>query len=118
MFTESLALYLLWTFFKFSPSLQHPVAPKLFPIERSRSFDSRLTDSAVNYRTPTPPRSACEHPFAGQELCYLCHQRAKRNVPVSFAKELKRREEEEGRLLQQYQIMKDVEETLKDQVNS
>ncbi|CAG5118518.1 unnamed protein product, partial [Candidula unifasciata] len=95
--------------------LQHPVAPTFFPMQRSRSFDSRLNDLKIAYRTPTPPRSACGHPIAGQELCYLCHQRAKRNVPVSFAKELKKRDEEEGRLLQQYQIMKDAEETLKDQ---
>ena len=53
---------------------------------------------------------------AGQELCYLCHQRARMNVPVSFEAEKKRREEEEDRLLNQYQTMKDAEETLKDQV--
>lgn len=64
----------------------------------------------------TPPGSACGHPNAGQELCYLCHQRARRNVPVSFMEERRRREEEEDRLLQQYQYMKDAENTLVDQV--
>lgn len=64
----------------------------------------------------SPPPSACGHPNAGQELCYLCHQRARRNVPVSFTEERNRREEEEDRLLQQYQYMKDAENVLQEQV--
>lgn len=67
-------------------------------------------------KAPTPPQSACGHPNAGQELCYLCHQRARRNIPVSFTEERRRREAEEDKLLQQFQYMKDAEETLKDQV--
>ena len=66
----------------------------------------------------TPPGSACGHPNAGQELCYLCHQRARRNVPVSFMEERRRREDEEDRLLQQYQYMKDAENVLQDQVTT
>ena len=30
--------------------------------------------------------SGCSHK-SGQELCYLCHQRQKRNIPISFAEE-------------------------------
>lgn len=67
-------------------------------------------------KPPTPPMSACGHPNAGQELCYLCHQRSRRNIPVSFTEERKRREEEEDRLLQQFQYMKDAEDTLGEQV--
>ena len=65
--------------------------------------------------SPAPPASACGH-NAGQELCYLCHQRERRNVYVSFAEERKKREIEEDRLLQQYQHMKDTEHLLQEQV--
>lgn len=67
-------------------------------------------------RVLTPPGSACGHSNAGQELCYLCHQRARRNVPVSFTEERKKREDDEDRLLQQYQYMKDAENVLEEQV--
>ena len=30
--------------------------------------------------------SKCAH-HCGQELCYLCHQRQRRNIPISFAEE-------------------------------
>lgn len=88
------------------------VSPKLTPLQRSHSCDA--LDKPM--KAPTPPQSACGHPNAGQELCYLCHQRARRNIPVSFTEERRRREAEEDKLLQQFQYMKDAEETLKDQV--
>lgn len=87
------------------------VSPKLTPLQRSHSCDA--LDKPM--KVPTPPQSACGHPNAGQELCYLCHQRARRNIPVSFTEERRRREAEEDKLLQQFQYMKDAEETLKDQ---
>ena len=59
--------------------------------------------------------SACGHKNAGQELCYLCHQRDRRNIPVSFTEERRRREQEDDRLLQQYQHLKDTEAILRDQ---
>ncbi|GFO43539.1 coiled-coil domain-containing protein 81-like [Plakobranchus ocellatus] len=93
--------------------LKPPTPPRLAPLHRSRSLENLQTD--VLPKQPSPPASACGHPSAGQELCYLCHQRARMNVPVSFTEERRRREEEEDRLLQQYQTMKDAEETLKDQ---
>ena len=63
----------------------------------------------VNYR--------CSHSDrAGQELCYLCHQRSQKNVPIYFAEERRQRELEEDRLLQQYQQQKDTEAILKEQV--
>ncbi|GFS09239.1 coiled-coil domain-containing protein 81-like [Elysia marginata] len=93
--------------------LKPPTPPRLAPLHRSRSLENLQTDGVP--KQPSPPASACGHPSAGQELCYLCHQRARMNVPVSFTEERRRREEEEERLLQQYQTMKDAEETLKDQ---
>lgn len=64
----------------------------------------------------SPSRLRCIHSErAGQELCYLCHQRSQKNVPVYFAEERRQRELEEDRLLQQYQRQKDSEATLKEQ---
>ncbi|CAL1544715.1 unnamed protein product [Lymnaea stagnalis] len=99
-------------FFKFR--LKPPTPPRLSPMYRSHSADN-FHDPGMHIKAPTPPGSACGHRAAGQELCYLCHQRARMNVPVSFTEERKKREAEEERLLQQYQTMKDAEETLKDQ---
>lgn len=87
------------------------ISPKLRPLERPQSADQVKLKPQ-----PPPPKSACGHPNAGQELCYLCHQRERRNIPVSFVEERKRREEEEDKLLQQFQHMKDAEETLGEQV--
>ena len=95
--------------------LHKPQPPaQLAPLHRSASFDQMKPGDKVM----TPPGSACGHPNAGQELCYLCHQRARRNVPVSFMEERRRREDEEDRLLQQYQYMKDAENVLQDQVTT
>ncbi|OWF50937.1 coiled-coil domain-containing protein 81-like isoform X2 [Mizuhopecten yessoensis] len=89
-----------------------PPSPKLSPLSRAQSVDQiRMGQRNV----PNPPMSACGHPTAGQELCYLCHQRSRRNIPVSFTDERKRRQEEEDRLLQQFQYMKDAEDTLGEQ---
>lgn len=64
----------------------------------------------------SPSRLRCIHnERAGQELCYLCHQRSQKNIPVYFAEERRQRELEEDRLLQQYQRQKDSEAILKEQ---
>lgn len=101
--------------FRSGRALKPPTPPRLAPLQRSHSAEGLPVE---RQRDPqlTPPGTSCGHPVAGQELCYLCHQRARRNVPVSFAEERKRREEEEARLLQQYQTMKDAEDILKEQV--
>ncbi|WAR07950.1 CCD81-like protein [Mya arenaria] len=94
--------------------LYKPQPPaQLAPLHRSVSFDQMKPGE----RVVSPAGSMCGHSNAGQELCYLCHQRARRNVPVSFTEERRRREEEEDRLLQQYQYMKDAENVLSDQVD-
>eukprot|EP00794_Sanderia_malayensis_P000560 gene560-1217_t len=58
--------------------------------------------------------SSCIHD-AGQELCYLCYQRQRRNIPVYLHEERRKKEQEEDRLLQQYQHLKDYDAILKDQ---
>lgn len=62
-----------------------------------------------------PPQSACGHHNAGQELCYLCHQRSRRNVPVYLHEEMRQKELEEDQLLMQYQSLKDMEKVLRDE---
>ncbi|CAH1225498.1 CCDC81 [Branchiostoma lanceolatum] len=63
-----------------------------------------------------PPRTACsEHTGSGGDMCYLCYQRASRNIPVSFSEERRRKELEQDRLLQQYQHMRDTEAIAKEQ---
>lgn len=71
-----------------------------------------------------PPVSAsrllrCSHSDkAGQELCYLCHQRSQKNIPVYFTEERRQRELEQDRLLQQYQQQKDTEAISKEQAKN
>uniref|UniRef100_A0A8D2IV75 Coiled-coil domain containing 81 n=1 Tax=Varanus komodoensis TaxID=61221 RepID=A0A8D2IV75_VARKO len=43
----------------------------------------------------------------GGEMCYLCMQRAQRNVPLNLSEERRRKEKEEERILAQYQAQKD-----------
>ncbi|XP_012869506.1 PREDICTED: coiled-coil domain-containing protein 81 isoform X2 [Dipodomys ordii] len=58
----------------------------------------------------TSPVSACQdHKKAGQEMCYVCLQRAQRNFPLYFGEEKRRRELEDEQLMQQYQALKDQE---------
>ncbi|KAG7315736.1 hypothetical protein KOW79_020602 [Hemibagrus wyckioides] len=46
-----------------------------------------------------PGLSCLDHTRAGQELCYLCMQRAQRNVPLYLAEERSRKDKEEEKLL-------------------
>jgi len=58
---------------------------------------------------------SCASPVCGaHELCYLCMQRATRNVRVDFSEERRRKEEEQTALLQQYQQMRDAEAVVKE----
>ncbi len=66
-------------------------------------------------RASVSAASSCGHHGAGQELCYLCHQRSKRNVPIYLHEEKRHKEAEEQQLLQQYQHLKDTESKLKDE---
>lgn len=74
-----------------------------------RPSSKSLIGSLVNHAAATASQPSqhhavsCSHQNAGQELCYLCHQRQKRNVPVYLSEEVKRREKEEAQILSQYQ---------------
>ncbi|XP_051756346.1 coiled-coil domain-containing protein 81-like isoform X2 [Ctenopharyngodon idella] len=69
---------------------------------------------AVSIRTPE--RSAAgvnvtcaDHRRAGQELCYVCMQRAQRNLPVYLSEESRRAEREQERVLMLNQHQKDLQ---------
>jgi hypothetical protein len=70
----------------------------------------------INSQIITKPLTPCGHHGAGQELCYLCHQRAKRNVPIYLQEEKRIREAEEAKLLEQYQHNRDLDEQRKREV--
>lgn len=78
---------------------------------------SKLLIGSLPNRGAVSAASSCGHHGAGQELCYLCHQRAKRNVPIYLHEEKRHREAEEQQLLQQYQHLKDTEKQLQDASN-
>lgn len=110
-----------------SPQPQSPRLSQADP-EEADAGDVAEEPAFVAPPTPSPPSvpkqnpaslSVCQsracHNKAGQELCYLCHQRASRNIPVSFEEERHRKELEQDALLQQYQQMKDQEAILMEQ---
>ncbi|CAK6448919.1 unnamed protein product [Pipistrellus nathusii] len=80
---------------------------------------SRCQKSDNEMKPKIPPASACQnHNKAGQELCYVCLQRAQQNSPLYNSKERRRKEIEEERLLQQYQILKDQNTFFKNQIRN
>ncbi|KAL8191186.1 UNVERIFIED_CONTAM: hypothetical protein K2H54_069194 [Gekko kuhli] len=74
---------------------------------------------APGSRTPSP---LCQdHGRAGQEMCYLCMQRAQRaqrNIPGYSNEEKRRKEKEEERILAQYQALKDQDALQKQQLRA
>nr|XP_004658323.2 coiled-coil domain-containing protein 81 [Jaculus jaculus] len=72
-----------------------------------------------NEKSRTPPAPTCQdHNKAGQEMCYVCLQRAQRNYPLYYGEGRRKKEIEDERLMQQYQIMKDQEAFFKNQMKS
>ncbi|XP_016062218.1 PREDICTED: coiled-coil domain-containing protein 81 [Miniopterus natalensis] len=75
--------------------------------------------NANEMKPKVSPTTRCQdHNKAGQEMCYVCLQRAQRNSPLYYGEERKRREIEDEQLLQQYQMLKDQETFLKNQMRS
>ncbi|XP_004683329.1 PREDICTED: coiled-coil domain-containing protein 81 isoform X2 [Condylura cristata] len=66
----------------------------------------------------SPDPGCRDHNKAGQELCYLCLQRAQRNSPLYYSEERRRREIEDEQIIQQYQIWKDQEAIFKQQMKN
>ncbi|OAF70663.1 Coiled-coil domain-containing protein 81 [Intoshia linei] len=54
--------------------------------------------------------STCEfHSSGGQELCYLCHQKNRKNVYVSFSEQKRQQDTDEDELYQKYNEMVNTE---------
>ena len=81
-----------------------------------QSKNVELETAAHPGETVSARDSRCGHANSGQELCYLCHQREKRNIPVFLAEERRAQEQKEDQLLQQFQSIVDADAILKDQV--
>lgn len=100
-----------------------PLPPPRSPSKTNPSRGIRGATVYKNTRSPAQeatkreqsPTECIHSERAGQELCYLCHQRSQKNIPIYFAEERRQRELEQDRLLQQYQEQKDAETILKDQ---
>ncbi|XP_074160776.1 coiled-coil domain-containing protein 81 [Sminthopsis crassicaudata] len=85
--------------------------------ERLKSPGSLKPDMEIKPKTPVAP--ICQgHAKAGQEMCYVCLQRAQRNVPVLSTEDKKRKEIEDDRIMQQYLMLKDQEAIHKHQAKS
>ncbi|XP_063161967.1 coiled-coil domain-containing protein 81 [Candoia aspera] len=75
--------------------------------------DALKTEQEVNSTQTPAPRSQTSSPIcddhgrAGQEMCYLCMQRAQRNIPAYLGEDKRRKEKEEECILAQYQAIKD-----------
>ncbi len=103
----------------------HSEAPRTAPnyenltsLQRPSTSNNLVRPSSIrliNKLVPKHTATACGHHNAGQELCYLCHQRNRRNVPVYLHEETRQKELEENQLLMQYQSLKDLDKQLKDE---
>jgi hypothetical protein len=94
---------------------QHHEQTSLIGFKRSNELARPSSKKLLNNLSRSASQNQCGHENAGQELCYLCHQRQRRNVPVYLREEQELKEKEESQLLAQYQHLKDMEYHLKDQ---
>ncbi|XP_069747006.1 coiled-coil domain-containing protein 81-like isoform X2 [Narcine bancroftii] len=103
-------------------NFQRPIEPKDLSERLSSPSRSLACKSAIQstntqvVKIRKPPPSACsDHCKAGQELCYLCMQRALKNFPIDLSENRRRKEMEEEQLLRQYQQMKNQEALFQEQ---
>jgi len=105
-----------------SPNFSARQNPPLAPInspggERGGPGDNtnRQAEHPRSGRSSVASSSSCVSAACDGDVCYLCHQRNQRNIPVDFSKERQKRIEEEDKLLAQYQHLRDTEAILKEQ---
>ncbi|KAI4877141.1 hypothetical protein NFI96_026497 [Prochilodus magdalenae] len=77
--------------------------------------DGTLEQVEVNRDEPYSNLTCHDHTRAGQELCYLCMQRAERNVPLYVKEERRREERDEEKVLMLAQQHKDEQFLLQEQ---
>ncbi|XP_074073163.1 coiled-coil domain-containing protein 81 [Macrotis lagotis] len=86
--------------------------------ERLKSPSSPKSDMDMRLKGGSVAPLCQGHVRAGQEMCYVCLQRSQRNVPVYCNEERKRKEIEDDRIIQQYQMLKDQESIYKNQAKN
>ncbi|KAA3678750.1 uncharacterized protein DEA37_0015056 [Paragonimus westermani] len=80
-------------------------------VSTPRSAHSRANQLRERLHAIQPP---CTHTKT-QTLCYLCHQRRARNIPIDLSEEIREREELEEQLLCTYQKLRAENEARKEQ---
>uniref|UniRef100_W5MTM8 Coiled-coil domain containing 81 n=1 Tax=Lepisosteus oculatus TaxID=7918 RepID=W5MTM8_LEPOC len=86
------------------------------PEELERNLGPGALPQRQGHTEPAPAPARRETGcHVAQELCYLCMQRAQRNVPVNLTEERRRQEQEEERLLLLYQQQTQQQELKKQQ---
>ena len=68
----------------------------------SNTSSNQISNSSGTSTARDNQASACIH-NNGQNMCYICHQRELRNIPISLAEETKKRELLQDKLLQKFQ---------------
>ncbi|XP_036413216.1 coiled-coil domain-containing protein 81-like [Colossoma macropomum] len=100
-------------------STDEPDAKALPDPERHAGFsqppDGAVEQVEVKREEPSSNPACHDHARAGQELCYLCMQRAQRNVPLYVAEERRREEQEEKKVLMLAEQHKDEQFLQKEQ---
>nr|XP_034971799.1 coiled-coil domain-containing protein 81 [Zootoca vivipara] len=92
---------------KLPPQRQGPTTTPIHEAPKTEQEASPAKIPALRPRTPSP---VCQdHGRAGQEMCYLCMQRAQRSMPFYTGEDKRKKEKEEDRMLAQYQALKDHE---------
>ncbi|XP_061262011.1 coiled-coil domain-containing protein 81 [Bos javanicus] len=84
----------------------------------SASFPGGLKNDHAMKPKISPGTSCKDHHRAGQEMCYICLQRAQRNSPLYYTEERRRREMEDEQLIQEYLVLKDQETIFKEQMRN
>ncbi|KAG8137032.1 hypothetical protein E2320_005578, partial [Naja naja] len=98
-----------------SPNAFSPVKQFFQPKQPTPALDTLKSEQEVSHIQTPAPRSQTsspicdEHGRAGQEMCYLCMQRAQRNIPIYLGEEKRRKEKADDCILAQYQAIKDHE---------
>lgn len=83
-------------------------------ISPSKNSTPMGCNSSLQQRTKTEPGSMRASPSC-HDLCYICHQRAQRNIPVSFVNEVREREMKETAMWQEYEKKQREQHEMKEQ---
>ncbi|XP_053160355.1 coiled-coil domain-containing protein 81 isoform X2 [Hemicordylus capensis] len=95
-----------------------PVRQMTPPVDSSKAEQEEALAQMPVPRARSPTSLCQDHGRAGQEMCYVCMQRAQRNIPSYVTEERRRKEKEEDRILAKYLVLKDQDAVQKQQVRA